>query len=450
MESDDEWEEEEPGESLHGSEDEKEKESEDDYEVDNDFFVPHGHLSDEEMQNEDNEMDDNSPEAQKVKLKLRQDEFNDEMKKKTEKIKPRLIGCIWVDEAGGCPDNCPSVFWELLKFRAMLSAGPIVLRPPIPEAAEKGDDEADAEDNDTEKVDRRKMQGLSEDECRDLIRLVHGNVNSVKFLVKEFKVHLEKSLDAKAAVPRVITEIGILRKIKEIAVREAFWTVQQEFLDQYNLSDLSLTNAWTYALTPKRTVVAEKKQAQNSPQVTSASAPSVAPVVVDATPLPKTPVRPPVEKKESPPSAKQKTNNKNSITQFTKVLTNEEKQKQFQSISISSPKPTQTASTANENKAPTKVDVEVMVVETTIKEKPIQPVVPITTTTTKAQPPPPPPAKKRVPLLMSVPRGQAISEQSKSLLIKNFLTKQPEKKKNAEDVKSPVVTTAVPETIVLD
>lgn len=43
MDSDSEWEEEEPGESLHGSDDEKEKdESEDDYEVDNDFFVPHG------------------------------------------------------------------------------------------------------------------------------------------------------------------------------------------------------------------------------------------------------------------------------------------------------------------------------------------------------------------------------------------------------------------------
>lgn len=53
IDSDDEWEEEDPGgESLHGSDDEKE--SEDDYEVDNDVFVPHGYLSDEEGQdNED-------------------------------------------------------------------------------------------------------------------------------------------------------------------------------------------------------------------------------------------------------------------------------------------------------------------------------------------------------------------------------------------------------------
>merc|ERR1712096_355090 len=47
--SDEDWEEEEEGESLSDNEDDKEKEEEkDDYEVDNEFFVPHGYLSDEE------------------------------------------------------------------------------------------------------------------------------------------------------------------------------------------------------------------------------------------------------------------------------------------------------------------------------------------------------------------------------------------------------------------
>lgn len=46
VDSDDEWEEEDPGESIHGTDDEVEPE--DDYEVDNDVFVPHGYLSDEE------------------------------------------------------------------------------------------------------------------------------------------------------------------------------------------------------------------------------------------------------------------------------------------------------------------------------------------------------------------------------------------------------------------
>jgi chromatin assembly factor 1 subunit A len=53
VDSDDEWEEEEPGESLHGSDDEKE--SEDEYEVDNEFFVPHGYLSDEENVGQEDE-----------------------------------------------------------------------------------------------------------------------------------------------------------------------------------------------------------------------------------------------------------------------------------------------------------------------------------------------------------------------------------------------------------
>lgn len=47
VDSDDEWEEEEPGESLRGSDDEKDKDEEDpdenDYDVDNEFMVPHGY-----------------------------------------------------------------------------------------------------------------------------------------------------------------------------------------------------------------------------------------------------------------------------------------------------------------------------------------------------------------------------------------------------------------------
>lgn len=44
IDSDEEWEEEEPGESLRGSDDEKDEENPEDneYDVDNDFMVPHG------------------------------------------------------------------------------------------------------------------------------------------------------------------------------------------------------------------------------------------------------------------------------------------------------------------------------------------------------------------------------------------------------------------------
>ena len=54
IDSDDEWEEEDPGESIHGTD--NEEEPEDEYEVDNDVFVPHGYLSDEEGQDNDSDV----------------------------------------------------------------------------------------------------------------------------------------------------------------------------------------------------------------------------------------------------------------------------------------------------------------------------------------------------------------------------------------------------------
>ncbi|XP_037079162.1 chromatin assembly factor 1 subunit A-like [Pollicipes pollicipes] len=97
--SDDDWEEEDPnGESLSGSE--KEVESEDEYEVDNEFFVPHGYLSDEEVKDEEEIM---SPETQKMKLKEKGEEFEKQMKKKTTALKPRLIGCVWQDDTNVDP-----------------------------------------------------------------------------------------------------------------------------------------------------------------------------------------------------------------------------------------------------------------------------------------------------------------------------------------------------------
>jgi len=54
IDSDDEWEEEDPGESILVTD--EEEEPEDEYEVDNDVFVPHGYLSDEEGQDKDSDV----------------------------------------------------------------------------------------------------------------------------------------------------------------------------------------------------------------------------------------------------------------------------------------------------------------------------------------------------------------------------------------------------------
>ncbi|XP_055677413.1 chromatin assembly factor 1 subunit A [Lutzomyia longipalpis] len=251
VDSDDEWEEEEPGESLHGSDDEKDKESEDDYEVDNDFFVPHGHLSDEELQNEDEVDEDNSPEMQKAKLKLLQQEFADEMKKKTEKLKPRLIGCIWQSESGEKPDSCSEVIWRLLSVSKMLFSGPIVIKESESAAGSPSRDEVAPES-------AKKRKKLHEEDVKNFIRLVHGNCHNGRFLVEEFQATRAKNADT----PEV-TKMSLKRKLREIADWRACpeagamqgkmcWYVPPDVREKYQLQDVTLPNTWKYTLTPKR------------------------------------------------------------------------------------------------------------------------------------------------------------------------------------------------------
>ncbi|EFX76391.1 hypothetical protein DAPPUDRAFT_322245 [Daphnia pulex] len=106
VDSDDEWEEDvEPGESLTDSEGEgEEKEPADEYEVDNEFLVPHGYLSDEEGEKDEDERA-LSPSAAKMKLKLKEEQFERELKKNPCYIKPSLIGCCWSDDLNLNPQH---------------------------------------------------------------------------------------------------------------------------------------------------------------------------------------------------------------------------------------------------------------------------------------------------------------------------------------------------------
>lgn len=126
VDSGDDWEEEDPcGESLCGSEkedDEKATESENEYEVDNEFFVPHGHLSDDEINEEDQDENDD---VHKAKLDILQNEFDEEMKSKTEKINPRVIGPVWVNKVQD-KENDP--IHKFLKTFAVICNGPIAIK----------------------------------------------------------------------------------------------------------------------------------------------------------------------------------------------------------------------------------------------------------------------------------------------------------------------------------
>ncbi|TMW41710.1 hypothetical protein DOY81_013209 [Sarcophaga bullata] len=278
VDSDDEWEEEEPGESLEdGSDDDKEKESEDDdYEVDNEWFVPHGHLSDEELQNEDENglSNDNTREAQKVKLQILQQEFAQEMKKKTEKIKPRLIGCIWADVDGNQPSNCANILWDALEKKAMLfTEPPIVEEVETENSVETTSPTSNANGN----QDKLKPITLSDNMVKDLIRVIHGNNHSKNFLINEYIAYIEKTeesvkngdlrkplksvirdkidemaewqvVDAKASsiqdMEQNSNETTENNKKKKKCKRRLCWVVKQDILDKMNLSSLELHNSW--------------------------------------------------------------------------------------------------------------------------------------------------------------------------------------------------------------
>lgn len=402
MDSDDEWEEEEePGESLENLSDE-EKSEEDDYEVDNEWFVPHGHLSDEEMQNED-ELgmgDANDREAQKAKLQILQQEFAQEMKKKTEKIKPRLIGCIWIEANGNQPSSCPKIIWDTMNTRAMLCTDPPILEEPeveepsSPSVPNAGNSERSS----------IKPVTVTDEMMKDLVRLLHGNNHSKNFLIKEYIAFVEKTeesvkngecanplksvirekIDSIAewqvvdAVPPSVAQAAESTKKKKKNKKRLCWVVNKETLDKLDMPSLLLQNNWEYTLTPKLKLDKESTTTteDKNETVEKSTTDDVSSSKADDTITDKDQVKV----------------SKSQITKFTKVLTAEEKAKNLGKTTSSnalknSPKDNKNL-TENKAKSPT-----------SSKEK------------------------KRVPLLMSVSRDQQISTTAKNKLISQFLRK---------------------------
>lgn len=291
VDSDEEWEEEEPGESLHGSDSEKEKQQdEEDYEVDNDFFVPHGHLSDEEMQQNDDEvMEDNHPEAQKAKLKILQQEFAAEMKKKTERIKPRLIGCIWLngdEDENGCSRSdgekkyhCSDIIWRILKAREMMTSeeGVKLQEDLEPEIVEP--------DEELDKTPAPKTQiraKFTDESVKLLIKLLHYNTNGKRFLIREFQAYRLKNFHKDADFQGFLSK-SVDDKVQEISdyktcpeegpmFNKKCWYVKADVIQEYFGDDKpTAPNDWVYTLEkevkekkPRASVAAEngKKEEQ--------------------------------------------------------------------------------------------------------------------------------------------------------------------------------------------
>lgn len=249
VDSDDDWEEEEPGESLHGSDDEeKENEPDDEYEVDNEFFVPHGYLSDEEAENEENM--ELTPETQKEKLKILQMEFEEEMKSKTERIKPRLIGCIWESKL---KPKIQDAITSFLEERMMIISGPIVIK--------KRELNKENNQNSAQKNSTPTRKQLNKELIPEFVRMIHGNTNNKVFLVNEF-IHFLSAQNKDVQV----SKSGLMTQMKELAVwkkcpdegmmfNKNCWYVEEDVRKQYNLN-LVLPNRWSYS---EENSVARKK-----------------------------------------------------------------------------------------------------------------------------------------------------------------------------------------------
>lgn len=91
VDSDQEWDDGGPGESLSASESENENEK-DDYEIDNDFFVPHGYLSDDE-----NEVlqENETKSASSGPLMKEQTLMAERNRRFAQSLVPQVIGCVW-------------------------------------------------------------------------------------------------------------------------------------------------------------------------------------------------------------------------------------------------------------------------------------------------------------------------------------------------------------------
>lgn len=422
VDSDDEWEEEEPGESLHGSDDEKDQESEDDYVIDNEFFVPHGHLSDEELNGEDELDEDNSLETQQAKLKLIQEAFDNEIHKKTEKLKPRVIGLIWQKEDRSQPANCTKATWDLLQANSFMMMGEsVLLTPPnTNDDHTSGDDDADSTKN---SVTRRLK--ITEREVPNLIRLINGNQNNCNFLIKEFRAFI-----AKTQTPnREFSIISIKNKIKELAVygmcpepgpmqHRMCWYVPIEIRKRYELDDLTMPNTWQYTLTPRRAPVdagivnaningngndadKEKEMPTKDKQKDRARRDSdtFSDDVIDLSDSNSCGLSETVTS-ETVKQASTKPANFN-IAKFIRVLSEDEKKKQFGSLTLrtSSGEFETIGSSQSQSQPTTKRTKEAAIT----KQKPIA-------------------IKKRVKLLASGPCGQDISPKLKETLVTQFVT----------------------------
>uniref|UniRef100_A0A8C2JVP3 Chromatin assembly factor 1, subunit A (p150) n=1 Tax=Cyprinus carpio TaxID=7962 RepID=A0A8C2JVP3_CYPCA len=261
VDSDEEWEEEEPGESLSHSEGDDDDEGGDDDDDDDGFFVPHGYLSEGEGALEEDE-EGGDPEKQKVRQRIKAREWENELmsKGKVKVLESVVRGCLWEGEE-------PRV--DFLQPYA------ICMLEPLPR------DEPSTPEQDLSRQQR------NEKLLSQLLPLLHGNVNSSKVIINEFLEFFRQQTSSSTESPQNLNDnvpprIQIRRIIKEHAVyekrstyRRCCWYVHPEVLARHSQEALPVPCQWTYLTSGAQSTRDEHTGSQgNSPTMSSSTTPS--------------------------------------------------------------------------------------------------------------------------------------------------------------------------------
>ncbi|KAL8591250.1 hypothetical protein ACOMHN_017574 [Nucella lapillus] len=182
VDSDEEWEEEEPGESLSDSNGEEEEGEEEEENEDDGWMVPHGYLSEDEGCQDD---EDVSPDVLKARQRAKAMAWETDMQAKKQMMPPLHLGCFWLDRP--CLKE-----QHLTIFRAFetvcIRSSPIETILSYPTMCEAGE-KSDTSSSKASPNSRCRKRALPEEAIPDLIRLVHGNSFGIKKLVREFRLY---------------------------------------------------------------------------------------------------------------------------------------------------------------------------------------------------------------------------------------------------------------------
>ncbi|XP_025024329.1 chromatin assembly factor 1 subunit A [Python bivittatus] len=275
VESDEEWEEEEPGESLSHSEGDEEEDGGEEEDDDDGFFVPHGYLSEDEGVTEECD-----PENYKARQKLKAKEWDELITKgkRFRVLQPVKIGCIWEGEDSSAGTSAEMGI--LQQFTASLL------------------DSSFADEELIEKISKKKTK--DQQILAQLLPLLHGNVNGSKVIIQEFReccrlgllldngspassgsgdasprvshgqaAACENAVPSKARLKRIISENSIYEKRPEYRM---CWYVHPEVLKNYGQEHLPVPCQWNYI---SQVPSVAKEEGNNLPGGAATQAPPV-------------------------------------------------------------------------------------------------------------------------------------------------------------------------------